>query len=58
LRGQMGEAGKRTARGYDWTLVAGRVLAYYERVIARTGTRYQARRTRAWDRLRLPSQTS
>lgn len=32
LREQMAEAGGRTARQYDWPIVAGRVLAYYERV--------------------------
>src|SRR5439155_23461967 len=37
LRSLMGEAGKRTARQYDWPIIAGRVLAYYERVMARTG---------------------
>jgi phosphatidyl-myo-inositol alpha-mannosyltransferase len=36
LRGAMGQAGKRTAAQYDWPIVAGRVLAFYERVLART----------------------
>ena len=34
LRKQMGEAGKRTARQYDWPIVAGRLVSYYERVRA------------------------
>ncbi len=29
-RAQMGEAGQRTARQYDWSIVARRVLAYYQ----------------------------
>jgi phosphatidylinositol alpha-mannosyltransferase len=33
LRGQMADACERTARLYDWPIVAGRVLAYYERVM-------------------------
>jgi phosphatidylinositol alpha-mannosyltransferase len=32
LRGRMSEAGERTARQYDWPIVAARVLAYYERI--------------------------
>ena len=32
----MGQAGRRTAAQYDWPSVAGRVLAFYERVLART----------------------
>lgn len=34
LRTRMAEAGKRTARQYDWPIVAGRIVAYYERVKA------------------------
>ena len=54
LRKHMGDAGKRTARQYDWPIVAGRVLAYYERVMARRSalpTKERARRSpRAWSR--------
>jgi phosphatidylinositol alpha-mannosyltransferase len=32
LRAQMAEAGARTARQYDWPIVAARILAYYESV--------------------------
>jgi phosphatidylinositol alpha-mannosyltransferase len=32
LRGQMSEAGRRTARNYDWPIIAERVAAYYERI--------------------------
>jgi phosphatidylinositol alpha-mannosyltransferase len=35
LRVRMGEAGRRTARQYDWPLITGRVLDYYEQVRAR-----------------------
>ncbi len=45
LRQQMGEAGKRTARQYDWPIVAGRLLAYYERVMA-LYTPYKPRKRR------------
>ena len=53
LRAHMGQAGKRTARQYDWPVVAGRVLAYYERVMALTG-QHPVRRKRisAWSKLR------
>ncbi|MEO8287186.1 MAG: glycosyltransferase family 4 protein [Chloroflexota bacterium] len=34
LRAQMSEAGKRTSRQYDWPIIAGRLLAYYERIMA------------------------
>lgn len=52
LRGVMSEAGKRTARAYDWPVVAGRVLAYYEKVIARTGAPQAVREKRSLARLR------
>jgi phosphatidylinositol alpha-mannosyltransferase len=52
LRARMAEAGRRTANGYDWPVVAGRVLAYYEKVIARTSPRPPVREPRAWARLR------
>lgn len=55
LRGQMGEAGKRTAKQYDWPIIAGRVLAYYERVMARTAPISAARPPRSWSRLRKPT---
>jgi phosphatidylinositol alpha-mannosyltransferase len=32
LRAQMSEAGRRTARNYDWPIIAGRVAAYYEQI--------------------------
>ena len=32
LRTQMSEAGKRTARKYDWPVVAARLMAYYEQI--------------------------
>jgi glycosyltransferase involved in cell wall biosynthesis len=34
LRRMMAEAGARTARQYDWPIVAERILGYYERVQA------------------------
>lgn len=52
LRGRMAEAGRRTARAYDWPVVAGRVLAYYEKMLARTGVRVPARDSRNWTRRR------
>jgi phosphatidylinositol alpha-mannosyltransferase len=53
LRLNMGEAGRRTARNYDWPIVAGRVLAYYERIMATTGRSVAAtRQPRNWARLR------
>ncbi len=56
LRRHMGEAGQRTARQYDWPIIAGRVLAFYERTIARVGrTAATPKRTRAWRGLRSPS---
>ncbi|HUP27351.1 MAG TPA: glycosyltransferase family 4 protein [Chloroflexia bacterium] len=39
LRGQMGEAGKRTAGLYDWPIIAGRLVSYYEQVKARATLR-------------------
>ena len=52
LRARMAEAGRRTARLYDWPIVAGRVLAYYEKVIARTRVPVEVRQARSWARLR------
>lgn len=52
LRSRMAEAGRRTARLYDWPIVAGRVLAYYEKVIARTRLPVEVRQGRSWARLR------
>lgn len=53
LRLNMGEAGRRTARTYDWPIVAGRVLAYYEKVMAMTGRSLATtRQPRNWARLR------
>lgn len=52
LRARMSEAGRRTARLYDWPIVAGRVLAYYEKVIARTRVPVEVRQARSWARLR------
>ena len=48
----MGAAGKRTARQYDWPIVAGRVLAFYEKTIARVGRTVTPKRLRSWSRLR------
>jgi phosphatidylinositol alpha-mannosyltransferase len=55
LRRHMAEAGRRTARQYDWPIVAGRILAYYEKVLARTGPVVATRQSRAWTRLRRPA---
>ena len=51
LRAVMGEAGRRTARTYDWPIVAGRVLAYYEKVMATRGRPVTAH-SRTWTRMR------
>jgi phosphatidylinositol alpha-mannosyltransferase len=56
LRQHMGAAGRRTARQYDWPIVAGRVLAFYEKTIARVGRTATTKRSRSWSRLR-PSST-
>jgi len=49
LRQQMGEAGKRTARQYDWPIVAGRLVSHYERVrtlvIPPTASRFRRKRS-------------
>jgi phosphatidylinositol alpha-mannosyltransferase len=55
LRQHMGQAGVRTARQYDWPIVAGRVLAFYEKTIARVGRAVPAKRSRTWSRLRTSS---
>ncbi|MDQ6693818.1 MAG: glycosyltransferase family 4 protein [Chloroflexota bacterium] len=34
LRSRMGEAGQRTARQYDWPIIAGRLVDYYRQTIA------------------------
>lgn len=49
LRAQMSEAGKRTARAYDWPLIADRILAYYSHIIA-AGAAAPAPRRRRWPR--------
>jgi glycosyltransferase involved in cell wall biosynthesis len=48
LRAQMAEAGRRTARNYDWPIIAQRILGYYERIqalqpIAKKQRRWPAR---------------
>jgi phosphatidylinositol alpha-mannosyltransferase len=55
LRLQMAEAGRRTAGQYDWPIVAGKVVEYYERV--RSVTR-PARPPRRWpNRVGVASRT-
>ena len=62
LRSAMGQAGKRTAAQYDWPIVAGRVLAFYERVLARTrgaqaaNTGRRATQPASWAKLRRTAQ--
>jgi phosphatidylinositol alpha-mannosyltransferase len=48
LRAQMGAAGKRTARQYDWPIIAGRLLAFYERTMTRTGPVVVRKRSPRW----------
>ncbi len=55
LRQHMAQAGARTARQYDWPIVAGRVLAFYEKTIARVGRPMPAKQRRSWSRLRASS---
>jgi phosphatidylinositol alpha-mannosyltransferase len=55
LRQHMGAAGMRTARQYDWPIVAGRVLAFYEKTLARVGRTISPKRSRSWNRLRASS---
>ncbi len=43
-RAQMSAAGKRTAAQYDWDLIAQRVLAYYDQLIAASDTARAAQR--------------
>src|SRR5207248_11602580 len=62
LRTAMGQAGKRTAAQYDWPIVARRVLAFYERVLARTRgvpapqTGKRTTRQGSWAKLRRAAQ--
>ncbi|MFL5732113.1 MAG: glycosyltransferase family 4 protein [Chloroflexia bacterium] len=57
LRHQMGQAGKRTAMQYDWPSVAGRVLAFYERVLARTRAAQPVKQRRSWAGLKRTAQS-
>lgn len=45
LRERMGQAGKRTARQYDWPIVTSRIVAYYERTRSLTGAKEPGKRT-------------
>ncbi|MFL5733820.1 MAG: glycosyltransferase family 4 protein [Chloroflexia bacterium] len=56
LRAVMGQAGKRTALQYDWPIVAGRVLAYYEQVMARARRTQVVKQPSSWAKLRRAAQ--
>ena len=55
LRYHMAEAGKRTARQYDWPIIAGQVHAFYVRTIANSGATARRRRPGRFTKLRLTS---
>ncbi|HST04320.1 MAG TPA: glycosyltransferase family 4 protein [Chloroflexia bacterium] len=53
LRAQMAEAGLRTARQYDWPIVAARLIAYYEQIRSQNPSTVRPTRRRGLARTRV-----